>query len=232
MDRLEFKFATEGMDAKTGEFSGYASVFGNVDSHGDVVERGAFRQSLLSWEKKGSLPPMKLMHGTGINPFAGTDLPMGKWLSMQEDERGLFVKGKLSGMDTDRGRYHYALMSDGALNAMSIGYRVPSGGARRGTGEVKRFLQTVNLFEISLLPEGSNNQALVTDIKSWGVDLPTVREFEAFLRDAGGFSKAKATAIAASATPHLQGEPEAEGDAVAAFWEAIRNAPIIDSTGE
>jgi hypothetical protein len=38
MERLEFKFAPEALDAKTGHFAGYGAIFGNVDSHGDVIE--------------------------------------------------------------------------------------------------------------------------------------------------------------------------------------------------
>lgn len=231
MDRLEFKFAPDDMDVKTGEFSGYASVFGIIDSHGDVIDRGAFQQTLADWERKGSLPPMKLMHGTSINPFAGSDIPIGKWQSMREDERGLHVKGKLSGLETDRGRFHYALMQDGALNAMSIGYRATK--QSRGSGEVKRRLHSVKLMEVSLLPEGSNDQAIITDLKGWPTGaFPTVRQFEEFLRDAGGFSKSVAAAIASTAAPHLRGDPEAEGDPMEALWAAMRGAPIIDLTGE
>src|SRR3546814_6009325 len=56
---LETKFDT----GKTeGTFSGYAAVFGNVDSYGDVIERGAFKATLRAWEEKGKLPPMLLQH--------------------------------------------------------------------------------------------------------------------------------------------------------------------------
>ena len=34
-------FVLESADENTGEFSGYAAVFGNVDSGGDVIEKGA-----------------------------------------------------------------------------------------------------------------------------------------------------------------------------------------------
>lgn len=209
IDRIEFKFAPEGMDAKTGDFAGYGAVFGNTDSHGDVVEPGAFLDSLEQWRAKGSLPAMKLMHGSVANPFSGSDLPVGKWKTMREDARGLYVEGKLSGMETDRGRFHYALMQDGALSGLSVGYKAVR--HVRGTGEIKRRLQTVKLVEVSLVPEGSNDQALITELKSWtDGDLPTVRQFEQFLREAGDFSKTVAAAIATKAAPHLRGEPEAK----------------------
>jgi hypothetical protein len=165
MERLEFKFAAEGLDAKTGKFAGYGAIFGNVDTHGDLIEPGAFKQTLDEWKARGSFPTMKLMHGTGVNPFAGSDLPIGKWLDMREDQRGLFVEGKISGLNTETGKFHYALMEDGALNGLSIGYKARK--SQRGDGaEVKRRLQDLKLIEVSLVPEGSNDQALVTELKA------------------------------------------------------------------
>jgi HK97 family phage prohead protease len=183
MERMEFKFAAEGLDAKTGEFAGYGAVFGNIDSHGDVIAPGAFRDTLAEWERKGGLPAMKLMHGTTANPFSGSDLPIGRWTAMREDSKGLHVEGKLSGLDTDRGRYNYALMQDGALNALSIGYKTIK--ASRGTmPQVKRQLDVVKLFEVSVLPEGSNPEALITAIKSQFQSLSNEdwRDIEAILR--------------------------------------------------
>ncbi len=216
-DRLEFKFAADGMDAKTGEFAGYGSIFGNLDTHGDVMSPGAFSETLAQWKSRGSLPSMKLMHGTAVKMFTGTDLPIGKWREMREDDRGLYVEGKLSGLDTDQGRFNFSLMKDGALNALSIGYKAIRF-TRNPLPGVTRSLQAVQLIEVSLVPQGSNDESLITDIKSWAEGKqPTAREFEEFLRDAAGFSKAKAVAIATKAAPHLRGDPDGEADSSAAF---------------
>lgn len=176
MDRLEFKFASEGVDVKTGEFAGYGAVFGNIDSHGDVIVPGAFKDTLADWQRRGALPAMKLMHGSAANPFNGSDLPIGRWLEMREDHKGLFVKGKLSGLDTDRGRYTHALMQDGALGALSIGFKAVRA-SRGAMPQVKRQIEVVRLFEVSLVPEGSNPEALVTSIKS-ADEMLTIRDFE------------------------------------------------------
>lgn len=183
MNRLECKFASEGIDAKTGEFAGYGAVFGNIDSHGDVIVPGAFSETLGEWGRKGTLPTMKLMHGTSANPFSGSDLPIGVWKTMREDSKGLYAEGKLSGLDTDRGRFHYSLMQDGALNALSIGYKTIK--ASRGQmPQVKRQLEVIRLAEVSLLPVGSNPDALVTSIKSQFQSLSNEdwRDIEAILR--------------------------------------------------
>lgn len=228
MDRLEFKFVADGLDSKTGEFAGYGAVFGNVDSHGDVVEPGAFTETLSQWQAKGALPAMKLMHGSVANPFTGSDLPIGKWKSMKEDERGLYVEGKLSGMDTDRGRFHFALMQDGALSGLSIGYKATK--AVRGSGEVKRRLQSVLLKEVSLVPEGSNDQACVTEIKEVSDlrdrlaagDRLTEREWDRLFVKAFDLSNAEAER-AVRINLKGRGEPgDTANDDVRSFFEAMR----------
>ncbi|MEA3042981.1 MAG: uncharacterized protein QOH47_819 [Sphingomonadales bacterium] len=213
MERIEFKFAADGVDAKTGEFSGYGAVFGNVDSHGDVISPGAFADTLAEWKGRGRLPAMKMMHGSAINPFTGSDKPIGVWTAMSEDAKGLAVKGKISGINTDEGRYNYELMSDGALNALSIGYK-PVKFERGNSGDVKRLLQSVKLYEVSLLGEGSNDQALIDSIKAAG-EIKTIRDFEEWLRDAGGFSNAAAKAIAAGGFKASEPRDEDEAEIAA-----------------
>jgi HK97 family phage prohead protease len=208
MDRIEVKFAADEVDAKTGEFAGYASVFGNVDSHGDVIPPGAFAETLGEWAQRGRLPAMKLMHGTAINPFTGDDLPIGKWLEMREDGRGLFAKGRLSGLDTDHGRRIHGLMRDGILDGLSIGYKAKR--FTRLSGPAKRQLDAVSLFEVSLVDDPSNDRARLTSVKS-AETIKTIREFEDFLRDVGGYSHAAAKSIAAGG--FKAAEPRDEDDA-------------------
>lgn len=217
IERIEVKFATDAIDAATGEFKGYGAVFANVDSHGDVIEPGAFKKSLSEWKSKGRLPAMKLMHGAALNPFAD-DLPVGKYTAMAEDNRGLYVEGKISGLNTDLGRRIHGLMMDGALDGLSIGYRVKE--FAPGTGdEVRRRLQHLDLREVSLVDEPSNDRARVTGVKA-ATEIKTIREFEQFLRDVGGYSNAAAKAIASGgfkATPRDEDEAE-----LLALAEAIR----------
>lgn len=159
-----------------GEFSGYASVFGIVDEGMDVVERGAFTKSLA--ERK---PKMLWQHDkTKI---------IGVWDEVKEDERGLFVKGRVL-KDVQQGKEAMALMKAGALDSMSIGYRTINA-AQEGSGSVRKLLE-VELFEISLVTFPMLKEAMVTDVKS----IKTIRDFEKGLRDAG-FSRQEAKAIAA-----------------------------------
>lgn len=158
---LEVKFV-EG--APEGTFSGYAAVFGNTDAHGDVIMPGAFSQSLAERKAAGRGIPMHVMHR-----FLGGDgLPVGVWTDAAEDDKGLKVSGKISGMDTDTGKLIHARIKDGALGGLSIGYSVRPGGSVLGKkpGDAKRTLKALNLHEISLVDDPSNAMSRVEEIKA------------------------------------------------------------------
>jgi len=99
------------------------------------------------------------------------------------------VKGRLL-LDVQKGMEAYALLKNGALDGMSIGYRTIAA-SDEADGRV-RALEEVELFEISLVTFPMNERATVTGVKS----IKTIREFEKALRDAG-FSQREAKAVAA-----------------------------------
>jgi HK97 family phage prohead protease len=223
---LEVKFAEAGADP-AGTFSGMASVFGVVDSHGDSVVPGAFAASLAEHKARGSLPIMYAMHG----PALGADpLPSGVWQEMRETPEGLHVKGRISALDTDYGKRIRGLIADGALGSLSIGFRVRPGGAAHNAkalpGEAHRTLKSVSLIEVSLVPTGSNPQAKVQHIKSEALDaiaefkarltageVPEVREFERLARDALGLTRTQAAILATRGYKALCTRDAAEGEA-------------------
>lgn len=171
---MAFEFKRE-PDAD-GEFSGYASVFGIVDQGMDVVEMGAFAKSLHKRK-----PKMLWQHDA--------KQVIGVWDEVKEDERGLFVKGRLL-KEIQQGKEAMSLLSSGAIDSMSIGFRTIEA-TFEGEGSVRKLLE-VELFEISLVTFPMLPDALVTDVKS----IKTIRDFEKSLRDAG-FSLKEAKAIAA-----------------------------------
>lgn len=219
IERIEVKFATDAIDAKTGEFKGYGAVFANLDSHCDIIEPGAFKKSLSEWKSKGKLPAMKLMHGSALNPL-GDDLPIGKYTKMEEDNRGLYVEGKLSSLDTDHGRRIYGLMLDDVLDGLSIGYHVKAFVPGVGDG-VRRRLQHLDLREVSLVGEPSNDKARVTAVKA-AAEIKTIREFEQFLRDVGGYSNAAAKAIASGGFKASDDPRDEDQEALLALAAKIR----------
>ncbi len=121
---------------KGDEFEGYASLFGVVDGAGDVVARGAFAASLR--RRPPSEVRMLYQH------FAHE--PIGVWREIREDARGLYVRGRLS-LDVVRAREVRALMADGAIDGLSIGFRT----VRAARAGALRRLVEIELWEISVV---------------------------------------------------------------------------------
>lgn len=225
MDRLglnfEFKVAKEGPE---GSFTGYGAFFGNVDAYGDVIKRGAFKDTLKEWDKNGFYPPMLLNHGSG--GWGGSpedDLPIGAWTEMQEDEKGLVVSGVLA-TKTRRGAEVYELMRmdpKPAINGLSIGFRVKEAEMGTKPTEPRRTIKKVDLFEISVVTMPANGKARVSSVKS-AESIKTIRDFEAFLRDAGRFSHAAAKAIASRG--FKAAEPRDEDEAQTVIADALRRS--------
>lgn len=137
-----------------GTFSGYASVFNNIDHQHDAVAKGAFSKSLYHWQQQGKMPKMLWQH----DPKA----PIGQWLDIREDQYGLFVKGQLL-LDVRQGREAYALLKAGILDGLSIGFNVVKAVRKADS----RLLQEVDLHEISLVTFAANPKAKVTAYKDW-----------------------------------------------------------------
>ena len=119
-----------------GHFTGYASLFGVPDLGRDTVAPGAFAASLA---RRGA-------HGVRMLWQHDPAEPIGSWLSLREDARGLRVAGRLN-LAVQRAREIDALMREGALDGLSIGFRVVRASPERGG----RRLLAVDLWEVSLV---------------------------------------------------------------------------------
>ena len=121
-----------------GIVEGYASLFGEVDQARDMVMPGAFTQTL---RQRGLRKiPMLFQHDPGE--------PVGIWLDLYEDVRGLRARGKLI-PDVARGRELLALVRSGAIDGLSIGYRTVRGRIDPRT-RIRKLYQ-VDLWEISIV---------------------------------------------------------------------------------
>ncbi|NEJ15503.1 HK97 family phage prohead protease [Rhizobium leguminosarum] len=165
-------------DEDSGEFEGYGSVFGVIDSYNEVVDKGAFADSLA----KNGLPKLLLQHSTWM---VG-----GIYLEAREDERGLYVKGQLN-LKVNAAREAYELLKQGALTGLSIGFRTLEEEINRETGITH--LKRVRLYEVSIVTFPANEAATISAVKSAP---DTVRDFEDFLREAGKYSQQDAKLIA------------------------------------
>ena len=184
-------------DAANMTFSGYGAVFGNVDSYGDVIQAGAFAATLRHMKTTGIWAAMLLQHGGwGIN--ADDMNPIGIWTSLEEDEKGLKVEGKLAG--TPRGIEMYTLMKmkpRPAIDGLSIGYTPIRWKNRVNADEPRRTLEEVKLWEISPVTFPANDQARASAKAEIAM---RKRIAETALRDAGcSVAKAKAAVALAFA---------------------------------
>jgi len=159
---------------------GYASSFNMVDAYGDSVLPGAYAETL-----KNRVRPVA-MRWNHLGPI------IGKWSSLVEDAKGLFVKGELTpGHRTAEDVY--ASLRHKAVSGLSIGYRIPSGGSQKA-GKVRQ-LKKVDLIEVSIVETPADLYATVSDVKSAIEELDSLSDVEALLRDAAGFSRTDATAL-------------------------------------
>jgi HK97 family phage prohead protease len=186
--RIEFKFAD---GTPEGKISGYGAVFGNIDSYGDVIEKGAFKDSLQEWEGKGKYPPMLLQHGGGM--FGGTAMdgvPIGVWTAMEENTKGLKVEGNLLAMSAPDTVRIYEALKSGALDGLSIGYEVKEFIAGTKPNEPRRKLTNIDLWELSVVTFPANDRARVSGVKAADMidGIKSLSDAERFLREAG-FSK-------------------------------------------
>lgn len=181
-------FALEIKAKDDGTIEGYGSVWGVVDRYDDLIARGAFMESLAAHKAAGTMPAMLWQHDPSE--------PIGVWLDMIEDDKGLRIKGQLA-LDTVRGKEAHSLLKLGALNGLSIGFRSVPGTATYNDDGV-RVLKQLELWEVSLVTFPANEKARITGVKAADVaGIKTIRQAEKALRDAG-FSDDTAKAFLAS----------------------------------
>jgi HK97 family phage prohead protease len=190
--------AIDNEDEEEGSFEGYASVFGKADLGNDVVKYGAFRKSL---RRKGA-KAVKLLYQHK------SDMPVGVFDSIKEDEHGLYVKGRLA-LKTQAGRDAFELMKMGALDGLSIGFKPNPKATYYDKRTKKRMLEEVELMEISLVTFPMNQDARIRQVK--GEDV-SIREWENGLRDAFGLSRSESK-MAAKAVHDAFTQREVEEDA-------------------
>lgn len=173
------------IDSKTGIFEGYASMFNGLDSYNDTVLPGAYKDTLKSRQR-----PVSMFFN---HAFMRSDMPakIGKWDSMEEDNYGLKVKGSLT-IGHPTADAVLASMKHGTIGGLSIGYRIPEGGAERD-GKVRK-LKRIDLIEVSVVEDPADLGAVIDrdSIKSALVEMESLAEAETLLRDVGMFSKAAA----------------------------------------
>jgi HK97 family phage prohead protease len=153
-------FATRTSIDADGTVEGYASVFGEIDQARDRVMRGAFAETLRLRGVRRI--PMLFQHDPSE--------PIGVWLELREDHRGLYARGRLI-PEVVRARELHALLKAGAIDGLSIGFRTVKG--RIDPKTRIRSLLAVDLWEISIVTFPLLAGARVRAVKH-AVSSPTV----------------------------------------------------------
>ena len=194
------------LDGETGKFSGYASVFGGVDSYGDTIIRGAFDYTL----RNNGKPKMFYGHDWSI--------PVGKYLVAKEDEKGLYVEGELT-PGLSKSEDVRAALKHGTLDGLSVGGYLKKGDWEDSADGGRIIRRWTSLVEVSpvVFPADGAARIDLSSVKHMDMDaaiegIETVRDFERFLRDAGGLSKGLAEAMVSRAKGIFQ-KREVEDDA-------------------
>lgn len=171
---LELKFCRGESQVQVSDgkvIEGYASLFGLPDQGGDVVRRGAYAKSLKALAARGGSVKMLWQHDPAQ--------PIGIWDEIYEDERGLYVKGRLL-LEVERAREAAALIGAGAIDGLSIGYRTVSA---EKDAKGQRLLAELELWEVSLVTFPMLREARVA-AKGESLEAETLRDLAEALKGA------------------------------------------------
>jgi len=163
MNKLIFKQSPIGelidADSKAGIVKGYASVFGNVDSDGDIITKGAYQKTI---KENGYRVKYLYQHDM--------DKPLGKMVHLEEDQNGLMFEAKIP--KTQLGKDVIELMKAGVITENSVGI-LPIQKQMNENGY--REINEVKLFEVSAVTLAANDAALILDVKG-NVDFDKVNK--------------------------------------------------------
>jgi HK97 family phage prohead protease len=202
--------------ADAAAFAGYASVYNGVDSYGDTILPGAFDKAIRKAKQTQRMPKMFANHRSW-------EMPIGKWVDMKADDTGLYVVGEFT-PGNPQAEIVRAAMLHGTVDGLSIGFRMSQDDYELVDDKSQRVIKNISdLIEISAVTFPADEGARI-DLSTVKHDLEvieTVRDFEAFLRDAGGFSRGLASALATRARVIFE-RRDAVGDAESAVAELRR----------
>jgi hypothetical protein len=180
-----------------GVISGLASPYGGTpDSYGDVIAPGAWSKSLAE-----RTPVMLWSHD--MSRVAG------KWTEFRETSAGLAVTGQLN-LQTTQGKEAYHHIRAGDLDGLSVGFRIPKGGAE-WTEDGGRVIKQADLYEISLVSVPAAPSARVSEVKS----ISRMEDLRTILREIG-LSNRAAHKVAVAGFEALEGKTPDEFERAAA----------------
>ena len=160
------KTVAQADDLAEGEFEAIVSVFNTVDSVGDVVMPGAFKNTLAGFADKSAPVPVVWSHDWS-DPFSH----IGYSVSAEEVDAGLKIRGKLDIENNPKAAQVYRLLKGGRVRDFSFAYEIKEGGFREKDGEDEDFnspyeLRELELFEVGPCLVGAHRDTELLDIKA------------------------------------------------------------------
>lgn len=151
---------------KEGQFTAYASVFGNKDSYGDVVMPGAFNKTLTEWVKSGDMIPLLFAHN-----MSDPDFNLGGVIKTEQDAVGLKVTAELD-LENPKALQTYRMLKGRRIRQMSFAYDEMDSGPAVHDGDNVWELRELKLYEVSIVTVGANQETEILAVKQ----VPAVAE--------------------------------------------------------
>lgn len=141
-----------------GRLTGYASVFGGVDSYGDTIVPGAYTATIPKFLKDGFIP---WGHDWSGYPVATPD-------RAKEDDHGLWIEAVFhTDAESQRARQIVSeRLERGKSMGLSIGYQAKSFDFTEMDGRQVRRLTEIDLMEVSLVSVPADDAARVSSVKA------------------------------------------------------------------
>lgn len=157
----------QGKAEGNGWLEGYAAVFGNVDSQGDVIRKGAFAKSIAEKVQAGKVKLM-VRH---VRDGGDTPEVVGVVTQAKEDDIGLWIHAEFGSDQTSQDARAKAI--EGLATGLSIGYIPMQWADVMVEGKEAVELTEIKLMEVTLTAFPANEQAVVTKAKSTGPEATT-----------------------------------------------------------
>lgn len=158
------------------KFSGYGSIYGNVDRHYDIMQKGAFSHLSKNY-------PLLFNHSQNKQ--------IGAIKSLRENENGLFIEEGViyEEAKNDASVSIAKLVRDGTLNKFSVGFTTKSSDWTEreldGRKRSVRVIKSAELFEISLVQIPANPLTSINLKSLQGLEAKDIRSLEKGLKDLG-----------------------------------------------